>query len=879
MIELNKGYLDFRMHKSSIDTWAEHSLELIERARGFKDDSVFLKLLQAQICISKRRDEEAKWLLDSVSDELLDKRDENVVMYCYYLYVRTLQKRELEQTLRATEVIRKYYENGYDKWELLWILLYIDTSYENNKSLKLTRIKEQYNLGCRSTLMYYEALYVLNKQPALLRVLNGFELQVLNFGSKYDDIDLRLAVQISELAMLEKNFRPILFNILVKLYKKFENKVILTAIISILIRGNKMDNKYFKWYELGISADIQVTRLYEYYIYSMNEDYEKNLPNTVLMYYVYNGNLLFDKEAFFYAKIIRDKDKHPNVYKNYRKSIERFAMEKLREGKIDEYISEIYNDVLSVEMITDENEKMLASVLNAWKLSCADDRIREVMVIHKEIKGIHTYMLSKGVAYVDIYTDDAIILFKDFEGNIYQTTVEYKLEKLFSNKELDEVAILRNKDNVYLMAKECEQSLKYHKYMPSGLVLFRNIMSSEEFRREYKDSIMNDVIEYYTNNYDGEELDDYLVNIDISRLSNETRTNVIELMIMRGLYDYVAKELVEYGYERIDARKILKYCSRVLKDGNIAAEDRQLVKYCNYAFSKGKYNEISLQYLCRFYNGSTKEMAELWRVSKEFGIESRELEERIIVQMLFSRSLISSISTVYDSYYRKGALEMVRYAYLFFVSYEYFIKESPVDDMFFRHLEDELMSENSLMDVCICAYLKYYSAKHNVSDITKKIAEESIRYLAKKDIIFDFYKEYEKWFSLPEIIMDKTTIVYRTEPQDKVMINYYLETGNLEEKEYMSEEMKCIFKGMYIKSFTLFYGEKLKYYISEMSGDEVRATESNDYQLDDRVIEKGSYRYGMLNDILICRELKEESVVNELAGKYYITERLTKKLF
>jgi hypothetical protein len=64
-----------------------------------------------------------------------------------------------------------------------------------------------------------------------------------------------------------------------------------------------------------------------------------------------------------------------------------------------------------------------------------------------------------------------------------------------------------------------------------------------------------------------------------------------------------------------------------------------------------------------------------------------------------------------------------------------------------------------------------------------------------------------------------------------------------------------------------------------MSGDEVRATESNDYQLDDRVIEKGSYRYGMLNDILICRELKEESVVNELAGKYYITERLTKKLF
>lgn len=879
IIELNRSYLDFRMHKYGMDTWAEKSMELIERARGFKDDGVFLRLLQAQIYISKKRDEDAKWLLDSVAEEILDRKDEDVVMYCYYLYVRTLQKRELEQTILAAEIIRKYYENGYDKWELLWILLYIDTSYENNKSLKLTRIKEQYKLGCRSTLMYYEALYVLNKQPGLLRVLNGFELQVLNFGSKYDAIDLRLAVQISELAMLEKNFRPILFRILVKLYQKFENKMILNAIISILIRGNKMEHKYFQWYELGIRADVQVTRIYEYYIYSMSEDYDGEIPNTVLMYYVYNGNLLFDKEAFFYTRIIRKKEKHPNVYKNYRKTMERFALEKLREGKIDEYIAEIYEDILTSEMITDENEKKLVQVLNTWKLSCNDKRICEVMIIHKEIKGINTYTLSGGVAYVNIYTDDAIILFKDCKGNIYHNTVEYQLKKLFTNKELDEMAILRNEDNVYLMAKECEQSLKYHKSIPSGITLFRKIMCNDEFRTEYKDFIMQDIIEYYTNHYDGDELDDYLLSIDVGRLGNTSRTDVMELMIMRGLYDKVAEYLTEYGYERIDPRKILKYCSRILKDGSVAEEDDSLVKYCNYAFSKGKYNEITLEYLCRFYNGSTKEMAELWRVSKEFHIESRELEERLIVQMLFSRSLISSISTIYDSYYKNGALEMVRYAYLFFLSHEYFVKENPVDDMFFKHLEDELMSDNELMDVCLCAYLKYYSAKQNISKNTQKVAEESISYLAKKNIIFDFYRSYSKWFNLAGNILDKTTIVYRTVPQDKVMISYYLETGNLKEKEYTTEEMKCVFKGMYIKSFTLFYGERLKYYISEVSGKDVKVTESNDYQLDDRGIETNSYRYGMLNDILVCRELKEEDVVNKLAKKYYVTGGLTKKLF
>lgn len=44
---------------------------------------------------------------------------------------------------------------------------------------------------------------------------------------------------------------------------------------------------------------------------------------------------------------------------------------------------------------------------------------------------------------------------------------------------------------------------------------------------------------------------------------------------------------------------------------------------------------------------------EIWRVSKEFEFESRDLEERLIAQMLFSRTFISSVVTIYDSYYKK----------------------------------------------------------------------------------------------------------------------------------------------------------------------------------------------------------------------------------
>lgn len=878
LAQVNRCYLDFRMRRCQIDRWAEESLTLIERARGFQDDNPFLKLLQAQVYLSKKCDNEAGWLIDSVAETILDKKEENIPLYCYYLYIRTLQKRELEQTIMATDIIRKYYENGYDKWQLLWILLYIDPSYENNKSLKLARIKEQFKLGCHSTLMYYEALYVLNKQPALLRVLNNFELQVLNFGSKYDAIDLRLAVQISELAMLEKNFRPILFRILVNLYHKFENKIILTAILSILIRGNMTDTKYFKWYELGVLADIQVTRLFEYYIFAMPQDFNGTIPNTVLMYYVYNGNLLYDREAFFYSIIIRNKEKQPNIYKNYIHSMERFVLEKLRIGEMNEDLAVVYGDILQPSMITEENEKMLPKVLSTWELLCDNDRMKEVIVLHKEISGEARYPLVHGKAYVNIYTEDAIILFRDVKNQIYLNTVEYRLNRLIEAKELSELAAETNAGNIFIMAKECEQSLKFHKRIKNGAELFMGIMENEQFRREYQDEILQDIIEYFSGNYDGEELEDYLRSINLERLSRKSRLEVLELMITRGMYTEAGECLQRYGTFGMDARKLLKYCTYVLKYEE-PLEENQLLEYCIHAFRKGKYNESVLEYLCMYYNGTTKEMMEMWRISKEFAFESRDLEERIIAQMLFSRAGISSISTIYDSYYRKGAIKLIKNAYLFYEAYLYFVKESPIDDIYFKHLEDELLSDDSIPDVCKCAYLQYYSKRQNISESTKEICKNSISYLEKKGIIFDFYKIFGKWFPISGSIMDKTTIIYRTEPKDKVMIKYYLETGNLKQKEYSSEEMTPVFPGMYIKSFTLFYGEKIKYYIMEMSGEETMLTESWEHELDDRNVDVNSTRFGRFNDILICRELKDEGMVNNLARDYYINNELVKRLF
>lgn len=875
-------YLDFRMHNNSLENWAEESLQLIQRARGFDDGNPFYKLLQAQICLSGKRDDEAAWLLESVAEEILDRREEHIELYCYYLYVRTLQRREPEHTRNALDIIKKYYENGYDSWKLLWLLLFMDSSFENNKSLKIARIKEQFKLGCKSPLMYYEALYVFNKQPALLRVINGFELQVLAFGNRYGAIGLKLAVQISELAMLEKGFRPLLFRVLTGLYDKFENKVILNALLSMLIRGNKTDNRYFKWYALGIAADLKVTRLLEYYVFSMPEDYEGTIPNTVLMYYVYNGNLLYDREAFFYHLIIRNKEKLPNVYKNYQHTIERFALEKLRNREMDSYLAEIYTDVLTPQHIADENVKALIYVLNTWKLTCSNRYMTEVIVIHKEIRGEKHYRIQNGIAYINIFTEDAIIMFTDRSGNRYMKTISYTVEKLYDNRELSEISYEKNADNIYQMAKMCEQSLKYHKNIPEGITVFRDVLKREEFRPEYHDGIMGDVVEFYFSRYDGDDLDVYLLQMDMTKLGRQIRNKVLELMILRGLYDRTAEVLKEYGICDMDARRLLKFCSRVLP-GYENREDGNLLKYCVYSYRHGKYNEIVLVYLVTYFNGTTREMMELWRVAKEYGIETRELEERMIAQMLFTRNHLGSIVTIYESYYKKAALPVLKQAYLFFMSFEYFVKEKPADELFFLHLEDEMSVNDNMHNVCKCAYLRYCATKNDLPAPAVNICRNALAALEKDKIFFNFFKKFNKYFSLSGTVLDKFVIEYRTEPQEKVLINYILEQDrSVEEssgREFVTEEMEQPFYGLYTKSFTLFYGENVKYYITEDSGTGKAFTESKCYTLDDRHVEVGSTRFGMLNDILECMELKEESTVRDLIKKYYVTKSLTEQLF
>jgi len=878
-VAMEKCYLDFRMHKIDMNQWGTTMLGIIERMRAIDDDDYFPRLMQAQILISMRREADASWILENVAETLLEKRLQEPAFYCYYLYVRTLQKKEKEFTDEMKKKIWEIYDSGNNRWEILWLLLYMDDGLQGNYSLKLARIKEQFSVGMVSPVMYYEAAMVFCDQPAMLRVLNDFEIQVMNFAAKNRIVTVKLAAQFAELAMKERMPGKLTLNILKMLYKIYGDVTTLSSIVGILIRNGMTGPEYLYWYEEGINKELKIAGIYENYLYSAGDDYRKPLPHPVMLYFSYNTDVSNDRLAFLYASIIANKKERPSEYNTYLKQIERYAVLYMQAGKINRYLRVIYSDILSPEFITPELAEKLPDILCTHMIKCDSNNIKAVTVLHKELVDPITVPFINGVAYVRAYTDDVIYIFEDLNGNKFIDGVNYKIKKLFDMEDYLRMCYEISAQNIGLSMHFADEYVKYGKNAMKSVGILQLLIQMKEVREEYKRVIEKEIINYYTDNYDGDLLDDFLSMVDVSMMSAKLRKKVVELMIIRNHYNRAFGIIQEYGYMSIEPRRIMMFVSRAIEMSEYE-EDELLLEMAAFAFDKGKYDEVVLDYLCRYYYGTTKEMVKIWEASNSFSFPSREIEERLLCQMLFSGTYLGRcIGNVYDSYYEKGPNEKIKRAYLISKAYDYFVYDKVVDAKIFEYIGKDISRDDECTDVCKLAYVRYYSNDSNIDKEIRDNAKKIIDYFCTRNIVFEFYKRYGAFFELPYMLEDKTIVEYRTSPGSKVYVNYVLETGNYEEKDYTVEEMRSVFPGVYIFETVLFYGESLVYYISEKKGNMRNITESHTLSETDRQFGASGSRYSVLNDIMVCQDMHEESTLADIAKNYYIDRMITEELF
>ncbi|SHI58968.1 DUF5717 family protein [Parasporobacterium paucivorans] len=879
ILDLIRLKMEYKLKRINLYEWRQESERLLEKIGGAGTPQPLESLFfQVEIMLEQERFVEAEELMGLVAEELIRANREDKDLYARYLYYTTIIKKDSAHSEAIRRQIQEYYENGCDSFMLLWILLRLDRGLKTNQPLKLARLKEQYRKGCRNPFLYLEVLDIYNENPKELNSLNPFDMSVLFFGAKKECLSLDLARRTAGLALSEKGFHPLVFSILEHLYGKFEDEIILDAVCSVLIKGSKTDEKYFKWFALGVEKGSKITKLYEYFMYSISTGYTGPLPPTVLMYFLYNTEALHDRQAYLFYNVIVNKKELSALYRSYLRRMERYAVAEIKRGNINEFLNVIYWEVLGEGSMDAAILENLPDITCSYRLRYDNPNVSRVLVCYDELAIVNEGKLTENETNLVIYTENFHVIFEDLEGNRYSQSLPHSLYRYVDEKKYRQ-CFLQNPNSEVFIIRSIGEVLKITKNHVKTMDILLGLSRRKVFRCWYLKQLMGEAVDYYNDHCYDEALDRYLPAIEADCLYSDTRKTIISMLIKRELYEDAYKLFARYGIQEMEPGKMMRMSLRFIADRNFMP-DSTLLSMCMYAFENGKYNETLLQYIGTYFLGPVKEMLAIWSAQKQFCCENRELEENLLAVMLYAGSFPEMRFPVFHSYYLKGGKEEIRNAFYNYVAYEYIMKEKPAGDEYVQHIEMEIQERFSgINDICRMAYLKYNADVEYLLEYQIRLCEKIMEDFISRDIRLNFFKKYAKWFPISDSLKDKLIIEYKADPATPKTIRYYISSGDGGEKQYLEEEMNCIYPGIFTWEIILFYGESVRYHIKDESKPGDARTRDVCRKLHGEELYMGENRYGIINNIILAMDMKDDETVSNLMLQYLVNGHITKNLF
>lgn len=847
----------------------------LERMRQTAGETLLCQLLQSELCLMEGQKERAITILEGCRVEVTDKRLDSQDMYCFFQYLMYQIQKKDGQRETLVRLIRKYLsEERHFYLFFLWMKL--EPSMAENPAELLDRFKELFRKGCRSPFLYVQAFKLYEREPLLLKKVENFELQVLLFAARRELIEQELALKVAELAGVAKHYHKLYYRILVMLHETYPEKALLGAVCCMLIKGDCRESVYFHWYQEALKQGISLTRLYEYFLYSLPKDYPYLLPKEVLLYFSYEKEIDDESRSVLYMNILKYMKPEAALYKQYERDIERFTMEQLLQSRINRRLVVLYQHMIYREMIDERVARVLPSILKSYRVRLKNPNMRYVVVCYEELKGEDAFPIRDGVAYVPLFLEHTVLLFQDDYGNRYANIPYRKLPAMEKTdiRELEEQCYDIYPSHPMLRLQECGEIVEAGIRDDADVVTLRRASADLNLHPLYQRKILSGVIQYYQDRMDadlehvGGEVD-YLMDLDIRRFSRKERVGICETLISREYIREAFEIIREYGCEGIRSSRLLKLCTRMILQ-NLFDQDDILLNLACQMFSEGKYDSVVLDYLCEHFNGSTKLMFKVLNQGIREHVDTYDMPERLLAQMIFTGET-GRIDQVFDWYAsgRKTSENIVK-AYFTLKSVDYFLKDQPTGDKVFAWLEGALHStqdKSRVPTIYLLALTRYYSERPALDEERAALCKAMVELLLAEGRVFPYFRKLGKLIPMPDSIMDKVMVEYKGSkdacPELQVRILP-------EEEDYHNEAMRRVYPGIYVHQKVLFDGEIMEYQIYESRGGERVLMKEGSVMCEPDDGRAKNSRFAALNEMGLCLTLKEGAIKDKM--KKYVTD-------
>lgn len=871
-VDMAQDYLSLCLGKLDQQEWGRRTEANLKQYEESGSKEILMDLYAAYVAYKQGESYRALELLFPYRDyEFGPGTEEEQGVYLYlakYTELLPVEKRDISVKLYSLQKRRP------DSFLLLTLLLTEDEEFKNSPAKQLYRMEKLFEIGGTSPFLYLAACEILIQDDGMLCKLSEFMIQVLRFALRHDILTKALVERAAYLSGHEKAFRRSLYRLLAGGYEKFGGNDVLEAICRLIMLGHPTDREYFRWYALAVEKELRLTRLYEYYIETMGEDFSGVLPQVIRMYFAYNNTIGDRKRAFIYANVIRNKEIDRATYINYKKPMEQFAAEQLKKRRMNEDYAVIYQEC--IPKITDAaTAEAMADVMFVHRLICHDRNIRRVIVCHEALKSEVSYPCVDGIAYISLYTPQAQILFEDEKRRRFVSTVSYEVEKLIDAGAYAKACAALDVDNCGFQLYLCKESDM--KVDISSLNAFRSASENDTFTEEYRQRLRRCLLDYYAAHAGEDMLDEYLAKLDCEAFARVDKVALAEILIDRRMYGQAFQIICDYGYENIRFEYLLRLCSRQILNLE-HEENEELIYLAHYVFSQGKYDEVILTYLRDHYAGPVDEMCALWECVKGFGLESYYLDERILVYSMFVRRYPKQGAKILESYVSQQGRELVIMAYLTFEACGYFMGAHMPEPVIFEFLEAVYDREWEMDQICRLALLKHDASLEKLTEKQEKQAEKLLEEFIQKNLRFAFYQNLPAQLIKSYQLEDKIFVEEKLPAAARVTIHYCMERQGEPVQEYKSEPMKNMYQGIFGKEFLLFYGETLRYRMTVEVGEDSYDTEEKTVTLQE-ISTAGESRYQLLNQMLCACAMGQKDDLQRAMQRYLIQEKLTENVF
>ena len=871
MVGIMELYTSFRLKRIVTGVWANETISILNHLHALMPDEHMYELMKAQAFIINRQRQEAKWILDDFKHSNPDKK---APIWGYYLYLMTLLEREpsyIDNMTHEVELI--FYENP-DSVLLFWVLLFLRNQYFDDNAGKLKDIKYWVLRGCSSPYLYIEAYYLISQDPYLIKELSVFELRILSWAVKKKALTKELAGAIFEAVDLAGGFDNRVYELLTAAYEICPEAEYVGIICSYLIKGHKNDTCFHKWFELGIENKLRLTGLYESYLITMDDRQISPVPKIIQMYFSYDNKLPYRKLAVLYNNIIAAKETEPEVYHKYRKAMGRFAMDQVQLRHIDDNLAVLYEDMLELGFINEELSAAFSDIIYTHKLIVFDKRIVRAIIYQNEMKEPQIVPVTDQCAYFELFSNDYVILFEDSRGYRYVKSISYRLQRLMDAEKYLDRCISLSPDRPQYIVSHFKNVRDYSDFTKGDLKLFKPVFYSESFSDSYK-AVMGYRILKYCQLHDYEDyVRPFLQSIDFDILQKDARKYLIDMLVSNRLYEKAYDMAMEYGIDMLAAASQVVLCENALKVQHV--DDDFMVQLAISAFKTGKYSDLVLKYLCENYTGPTDELINLWHAADKFSISSMKLDERILEQGIYTQIEPEKISDIFLEYYKRAGNDKLILAYISLVAHGYLHSGRCKADFIFDIIEKRFIGNRTLNDACQLALLKHFAEKTDITQAELEIEDTLLKYYIYNNMYFDFFARLDYRLLKKYFIYDKAFLQYESTPGAHVVLHYSRDEDG---EEFNSEDMVEMYDGIYVKTFVIFFGELIRYYITEEHDNSIEVKESNRLTCNNIPGDNDHSRYNLINEMIISDTLSDETTLKSNIDEYKRLDAATKQLF